>query len=451
MTDFNILNPEHEDFDEARRLDQFKISGTEYIRANSLASGKESRTKRSPVWRYGEKLIRLKDKREVYYCYQCERQKRKQPLPKLSGNTGAHQHLLHHHNIDGDGQPKQTSPAGQRAIDDNAFTLVTVARKSEFQRLLVRWLVYCHICLSMVENEYFRELISYLNKGLADLIPLAKATIRRWIISAYEEEREKVKEEMKTAISNIHISFDMWTSPNYLAMISIFAHYLDKEGIRRNRLIAFKRVLGAHTGENQAALIVETLLEYNITSKTRYFMSDNANSNDACVDQVLKTISPELSPAQRKARRLRCLGHVVNLCARALLIGKESKKTLRKLESASGGESESMWRDHGPVGKLHNIIKYIRWTPQRREQFAGIRIKGGLAKFDELEVGRDHVSLVHILICLRYVMSSARKSLLTNNSSSKTMTRAGTVSSLLLDVLSMSENGLLSSATCIKL
>jgi len=299
-------------------------------------------------------------------------------------------------------------------------------------------------------ERILRELISYLNKGLATLIPLAKATIRRWIISAYEEEREKVKEEMETAISNIHISFDMWTSPNYLAMISIFAHYLDKEGIRRNRLIAFKRVLGAHTGENQAALIVETLHEYNITGKTRYFMSDNANNNDACVDQVLKTISPELSPVQRKARRLRCLGHVVNLCARALLIGKESKKTLRKLEFASGGESESMWRHHGPVGKLHNIIKYIRWTPKRREQFAGIRIKGGLAKFDELEVGRDHSSLVPILICLRYVMSSTRNSLLTNNSSSKTMTHVGTVSSWLLDVLSTSENGLLSSATCIK-
>lgn len=215
-----------------------------------------------------------------------------------------------------------------------------------------------------MENGYFRELLSYLNKGLASLILLAKATIRKWIISAYEEEKQKIKDEMKTAISNIHI----------------------KDGVRRNRLIGLKRVLGAHTGENQAALIVETLHEYDIASKTRYFMSDNASSNDTCVDCVLRTISPELSPAQRKARRLRCLGHIVNLCARALLIGKESRKTLQKLESVTGEESENMWRDRGPVGKLHNIIKYIRWTPQRREQFASIRIRGELAKFDDLEV-----------------------------------------------------------------
>lgn len=106
-------------------------------------------------------------------------------------------------------------------------------------------------------------------------------------------------------------------------MVSVFAHYLDKDGVRRNRLIGFKRVLGAHTGENQAAIIVDILHDYEIASKTCYFMSDNACSNDSCVDNVLSVISPQLSTTQRKARRLRCLGHVVNLCARALLIGKE--------------------------------------------------------------------------------------------------------------------------------
>ena len=187
------------------------------------------------------------------------------------------------------------------------------------------------------------------------------------------------------SISDIHISFDMWKSPNCLAMLSVFAHYLDKDGVRRNRLLDFRRVLGAHTGENQASIIVEVLHEYDIASKIRYFMCDNASSNDTCVDTVLCAISPELSITQGKARRLRCHGHVVNLCARALLIGKEAKKTLRKLEGVTGKESEGMWRARGPVGKLHNIIKYNRWTPQRRGQFASTQIRE-LAKFDELEV-----------------------------------------------------------------
>lgn len=251
----------------------------------------------------------------------------------------------------------------------------------------------------MVENEYFRDFIAYLNKGLASLLPFAQAMIRKRIIHAYEEEKEKIKEGMGTSISSVHISFDMWTSPNYLAMLSIFAHYLDKDGVRRHRLLGFKRVLDAHTGGNQAIIIVEILHEYEIASKIRYFMCDNASSNDTCVDTVLCAISPQLSITQRKARRLRCLGHVVNLCARALLIGKESKKTLRRLEGVTGKESEGMWRARGPVGKLHNIIKYIRSTPQRREQFASIQIRGELAKFDELEVSYlldGRASAIHI-------------------------------------------------------
>jgi hypothetical protein len=230
-TDLTVLNPEHEDFDEAKRLDRFKICGVEYLRSDSPAGLSESRVKKSSIWRFGEKLIRVRDRKEVYYCYQCERQKRKQLLPKLSGNTGAHQHLLRHHNIDGDGRPKSHPPAGQPGIDENTFTLVSVAKKSEFQRLLIRWLVYCHICISMVENGCFRDLVAYLNKRLAALLPSAQATIRKWIMNAHREEKEKIKEEMRTSIGGIHISFDMWTSPNYLAMLSVFAHYLDKGAV----------------------------------------------------------------------------------------------------------------------------------------------------------------------------------------------------------------------------
>lgn len=172
---------------------------------------------------------------------------------------------------------------------------------------------------------------------------------------------------MRTSISNIHISFDMWTSPNDLAMLSVFAHYLDKDGVRRNRLVGFKRVMGAHTGENQAAIIVKILHEYDIASKTRYFTSDNASSNDSCVDNVLSMISPELSITQRKARRLRCLGHVVNSCARALLLGKESNETLRRLEGVTEKDSRRYMACAWPSGETpqHDQIHPVDSTATR--------------------------------------------------------------------------------------
>lgn len=44
-----ILNPEHEDFDETKRKDELNIAGVEYVRADSLANLKERRPKKSSV------------------------------------------------------------------------------------------------------------------------------------------------------------------------------------------------------------------------------------------------------------------------------------------------------------------------------------------------------------------------------------------------------------------
>ena len=44
--------------------------------------------------------------------------------------------------------------------------------------------------------------------------------------------------ELRAAWSNIHISFDLWTSPNCYAIMAIVAHYIDSNGKRKASLIA---------------------------------------------------------------------------------------------------------------------------------------------------------------------------------------------------------------------
>ena len=46
-----------------------------------------------------------------------------------------------------------------------------------------------------------------------------------------------------------------------------------------------------------------------------------------------------------------------------------------------------IWRKQGALGRLHNIVRYIRMTPQRREEFRRIKIEGQkLEEFNGLEV-----------------------------------------------------------------
>ena len=78
-----------------------------------------------------------------------------------------------------------------------------------------------------------------------------------------------------------------------------------------------------------------------------------------------------MNAKQRLPRRLRCLGHIINLAAQAFFLGKQSQETLDQLELAyhrhdfDAGIAKAR-RKQGVLGRLHSIIRYIRMTPQWR-------------------------------------------------------------------------------------
>jgi hypothetical protein len=67
-------------------------------------------------------------------------------------------------------------------------------------------------------------------------------TIRRWIMDEFKQQRRKIKDELKLAKSKIHISFDLWTSPNSMAICAVVAHFIDKDLRNRSTLIGMRRI-----------------------------------------------------------------------------------------------------------------------------------------------------------------------------------------------------------------
>jgi hypothetical protein len=70
---------------------------------------------------------------------------------------------------------------------------------------------------------------------------------------------------------------------------------------------------------------------------------------------------------RRLARQLHCLGHVINLAAKAFLFGQDYnvfKKDINSIKEHSELLKElKLWRKRGLVGKLYNIITYICRSP----------------------------------------------------------------------------------------
>ena len=89
-------------------------------------------------------------------------------------------------------------------------------------------------------------------------------------------------------------------------------------------------------------------------------MLNKASNNDTIVEAIhygllAYGITLTITPLER---RLHCMGHI-NLVVKALLFRRE------KLALETTVEELTAWRKLGPIGKLHNLVHYIRASPQR--------------------------------------------------------------------------------------
>lgn len=143
--------------------------------------------------------------------------------------------------------------------------------------------------------------------------------------------------------------------------------------------------------------------DFELQDKIGYFITDNATNNDSAIDVVLAYFYPKMTKIQRENRRLRCLGHVINLAAKAFLYGTEFdafEKDIESMREQSDLVKELLlWRKRGPIGKLHNCVVYICRSPQRRERFKSIRSitaeEGDLLyeqEFDHLALKADNAT-----------------------------------------------------------
>jgi hypothetical protein len=179
--------------------------------------------------------------------------------------------------------------------------------------------VVAHIALSCVEIEEFRALIKLLNEGIFEFLYKTGDTIKRLVLADFKRRKERVKNDLHTARSKIYISFDLWTSLNRLAMVGVVAYYLTSDLISRSLLIGLRSLEGPYTGENLAACVIDVLIDFELGSLVGYFVSDNDSTNDVAVKAICKDL--ELGIAE--GRRLRCLGYIINLSAKAFLFGTE--------------------------------------------------------------------------------------------------------------------------------
>ncbi|KAM3451813.1 hypothetical protein MY8738_008519 [Beauveria namnaoensis] len=145
------------------------------------------------------------------------------------------------------------------------------------------------------------------------------------------------------------------------SLLDLTVHFIDDGGKLRTFLLGLPRIEGQYSGENLADRVSGIIHEYNLNGRVGYFIANNAESNDTCLDELAGELG-----FKKQHRRLRCCRHIINLVARSVLFGtdvdafEEDRQVDKEFQ-----EEVNLWRAKGPIGKLHNIVHCVQRSGQR--------------------------------------------------------------------------------------
>ena len=263
---------------------------------------------------------------------------------------------------------------GAAAVKRPAGLTMTRKETTYLQDLAIGHIINSNVPFNTFEDPWLQRILTWTDQSKArGFTPLARGTLSRNLERVFLEGKAAVQKELDNARTAIHISFDLWTSPNQLSMIGVIAHFIDRNYLYQTRLLALKNHRTSHSGENMSITIAKVIKAWGITDKIGVAMCDNASNNDSCLNSLYPRLNPALSPEDVLHRRMRCFGHILNLVARAFLSGVDRDALELDAENSEQHQDRAralaQWRSNGPVGKLQNIVKFVRGSTQRTTAF----------------------------------------------------------------------------------
>jgi hypothetical protein len=136
--------------------------------------------------------------------------------------------------------------------------------------------------------------------------------------------------------------------------------------------------LGEHFSKTIGSETVAVLRAFGIPpEKIGYFTLDNAENNTTAMVAIGEKLGFD-----GRHRRGRCIGHIINLAAKALLFGNDPDAFEEQLDGTSplNYADYQLWRTQGPVGKLHNLVVDLRNMNRLYYGFLKVQRKAGIIK-----------------------------------------------------------------------
>lgn len=360
----------------------FLLSDTRLRAFVRTPEGKRMRP--SDIWDHGEALSKRGHPGSTWFlCRTCfdSRPLAVKTYDITEATTAAVRHLRKSHKLLALPGMKRSSGQMDDFVERVEKHRSAPLERTTFDNAFVSWAVCDDISLRQACSGRLNYLLTAINPAAGDLHKTSKTSIRDMITGHYIVAKQQIKDALAMAVSKIHLSIDGWTSDSKLPLLGICAHFVTADYELKTTLIALPFIHSRHTGITLSKIILEVIQEYEIEEKLGYFMMDNASNNDTMMEELQKSL-PDLNVQQR---RLRCLGHVVNLVCKVMLHGTDAESFEkdfarpdsdrrveafeRKVTLANEEQRLDAWRKKGAIGKGHNFVIHVNYSEARRQAF----------------------------------------------------------------------------------
>ncbi|CAB4485121.1 unnamed protein product [Rhizophagus irregularis] len=231
-----------------------------------------------------------------------------------------------------------------------------------FRKRTVRWVVINDQPFNVIENEEFKDMISFIRPGI--YIPCAN-TLRRDLTENFKNAKERFRQELQETPGRLSFTVDAWTSKNQIPFLGISVHWINENWELKCTTLDFCILSGPHTGINLSSKFLESLEDFGIATKILAVACDNASNMDVMLDKISQSLAKKSITFDPKNQRVRCFAHVINLAAKKLIDNLQVPLLYEDENSFEEAEdTEDNLKD-----TIYKVIVKIRASPQRQEKF----------------------------------------------------------------------------------
>ncbi|KAG7410316.1 Zinc finger BED domain-containing protein RICESLEEPER 2 [Fusarium oxysporum f. sp. raphani] len=337
--------------------------------------------------------------RLLHYCTRC---RNPSWSTHISGNARYHLEKAHHILVQEDSKSQDKRQLAiknafartavrelQQVREKEMNTLRSVINFDAFREAQMLLSAHKHLPLNFVTWPEYQALLAAINPAVQEFLTDSGSTVAGDLARAYDAHRESVKKWLERARSLVHISMDVWSSPQRKAYIAIHAQWVDETCKPRKALLGLPNLRRAHAGAAMTPHLMKIIRQYRLAHRIGYFTGDNDAKNDTCLRQLAVELSREYDVTiDPVSSRTRCAGHIINLSLQAFLLATSEHALQAAIEAAQDEANDitaanalhdqlrattdqkshdrrkkrhdtTGWRSIGPMGKLHNIAVFI--------------------------------------------------------------------------------------------